>query len=251
MIMNLKEQQGRLLDMAIIIRNILEDNNIPYMIAFGTLLGAVRHRGFIPWDDDFDFYLFGDSYNEAMNALRLNLPSDLFLEDSKSEPLYFHAWSHVKDLNSIAICNQFPQDNVYSHQGLSVDLYIMYEMREKDVDLFRLKENLKYQQRKRNSGLISETEFEHTKNLLMKKIELEEYNQSNSVCDELVYGCMLEEKMMFHKEIFPLIKYDFENNKFYGPNNANSILTRIYGDYMRMPDESLRIPHYSKVERID
>ena len=89
--------QNRLLQMGKTVCNLLEENGVPYMIAFGTLLGAVRHEGFIPWDDDFDLFLFDDSYGKAIEVLRDNLPDDMFLEDENSEPLYFHAWAHVKD----------------------------------------------------------------------------------------------------------------------------------------------------------
>ena len=67
--------------MAVVIRDILESHNIPYFITYGTLLGAVRHQGFIPWDDDFDFYLFDDSYDKAIHALRAEMPVNMFLED--------------------------------------------------------------------------------------------------------------------------------------------------------------------------
>ena len=69
---DIKRVQERLLKMAKEIASILEDHDIPYQIAFGTLLGAVRHKGFIPWDDDFDFFLFDDSYEKAMEVLQKN-----------------------------------------------------------------------------------------------------------------------------------------------------------------------------------
>ena len=66
----LKKVQGRLLEMAKSICSILEKNDIPYMLAVGTLLGAVRHQGFIPWDDDFDIFIFDDVYEDAIKCLR-------------------------------------------------------------------------------------------------------------------------------------------------------------------------------------
>ena len=122
-IIDIKRVQKRLLEIGKNIATILESNNIPYIITFGTLLGAVRHGGFIPWDDDFDFFLFDDIYDKAIELLRKNLPNDMFLEDEKSELKYFHGWAHVKDMNSEVYCEQFPQDNLYNHHGLSVDLY--------------------------------------------------------------------------------------------------------------------------------
>ena len=79
--MDIKRVQNRLLEMGKVIADILERNNIPYMITFGTLLGAVRHGGFIPWDDDFDMFLFEDSYEKAMEVLSKELPMDMFLEN--------------------------------------------------------------------------------------------------------------------------------------------------------------------------
>ena len=110
-------------NVAKVAKEILEKHDIPYFITYGTLLGAVRHKGFIPWDDDFDFYLLDEYYNEAMDVLRNELPHDMFLENEDTEPLFFHGWAHVKDLNSVASCDLYPQDGHYAHHGISVDLY--------------------------------------------------------------------------------------------------------------------------------
>ena len=67
---DIRKVQQCLLRMAKEIAGVLEGNGIQYFIAYGTLLGAVRHQGFIPWDDDLDFYLFDDSYDRAIELLR-------------------------------------------------------------------------------------------------------------------------------------------------------------------------------------
>ena len=64
----MKQIQERLLSMAKSICGILENNEIPYMITLGTLLGAVRHGGFIPWDTDFDLHLFDESYDVKLDV---------------------------------------------------------------------------------------------------------------------------------------------------------------------------------------
>ena len=57
----------------------------------------------------------------------------------------------------------------------------------------------------------------------------------------------VKERFMFEKDIFPLKKYLFDGVEFWGPNDSNSILKHFYGDYMQLPSEENRLPHYSKV----
>lgn len=247
--LTLQETQNRLLEMGKTIHNILERNQIPYMIAYGTLLGAVRHKGFIPWDDDLDLFLFGDSYDRAITVLRNELPDDMFLEDSESEPKYFHSWAHVKDSKTFARCELFPQDNVYSHHGISIDLYNIYAMDEAEIDQFRLEENLKYYKRRYKIGMMEEAEF------FQKLCDIKERaallsSQKKIVRPRPAYGMVLNERVLYPEEIFPLRRYSFEDTEFYGPSNPDSILTRAYGEYMILPPEQNRVPHYSIVKRI-
>ena len=242
----IKKVQNRLLEMAIAISGILENHDIPYIITYGTLLGAVRNKGFIPWDDDFDFYLFEDTYQEAMNVLREELPQDMFLENEDSEPLYFHGWSHVKDMNSYVECDLFPQDNSYSHHGISVDLYKLSKVRKGNEELFRLNENIAYFERKRVKGFMTDAQFEEKVAAVRERIsQIKPVEEGAS--DEWTYLSVFID--WFEPEaLFPLKKYAFENTCFYGPNNADAQLTRRYGDYMTLPPENQRVPHYSVVK---
>lgn len=245
---DIKRVQNKLLDMAKRIAFILEKHDIPYMIAYGTLLGAIRHNGFIPWDDDFDFYLFDESYDTAMEYLRTELPNNMFLEDEKSEPLYFHSWAHVKDVNSIANCKEFPQDSLYAHKGISVDLYRTKKMKLSELESFLNDENEAYINRRLKNKLITTNEYnERIKKLNERRTFIKENPETR---DNIVYNLVPVYKCHSINEgdIFPLKKYSFENNVFLGPNNAEKILTMIYGDYMKLPPLEKRVCHYSIVE---
>lgn len=90
--------QKELLEMIKIIKNILEKNNIPYFIAFGSLIGVVKFQGFLPWDDDIDLFLFDDTYDKAIDCLEYELPSYLIVHGKKNDENYFLAWNSVKNI---------------------------------------------------------------------------------------------------------------------------------------------------------
>ena len=242
---DIKRVQKKLLEMGKNIASILEANNVPYIITFGTLLGAVRHGGFIPWDDDFDFFLFDDTYDAAIELLRKELPKDMFLEDEKSELKYFHGWAHVKDMNSEVYCEQFPQDNLYNHHGLSVDLFKCKRIHSSELLDYRIVEMEKYLKRKLDKGIMDLSSYNSQRDILKEAIEKEEKN--NPIEDSFIYGMAVKERFMFEKDIFPLKKYLFDGVEFWGPNDSNSILKHFYGDYMQLPSEENRLTHYSKV----
>lgn len=239
---DIKRVQARLLEMAVAIATALEKNNIPYEIAFGTLLGAVRHNGFIPWDDDFDFFLFDDTYEQAMNALAKELPSDMFLENEKTEPTYFHAWAHVKDLHSECKCDHYPHDELYSHHGISVDLYKIKRIKERDFAAFRYEQAVAYIERRKALGFINDDDFEK------RRKSYEERKAKDFVdSDRDILAYPFDIGKQYPEDVFPLKRYRIGNYDFWGPQNPDHILTMRYGDYMTLPPEEARLPHYSSV----
>ncbi len=251
---DVKCSQNRLLDMATIIEEILDKHDIPHTIIYGTLLGAVRNGGFIPWDDDFDFCIFDDVYDDAIRILRAEMPKDLFLEDKESEPLFFHAWAHVKDLKTEALNTAFLQDNAYAHKGLSVDLYRMKKVRLSDLYSETQKQVDIYIRRRRELGLMSDEEYKQrmTTNMEVKKRWFDAIHscalEQNPDGERFIYSNIYT-SFFVHEidDFFPLKKYEFENIEFWGPNKAEKMLTHWYGNYMELPPEDQRRSHYDKV----
>ena len=243
--------QKRLLQIAKEAVAILERHDIPYSMAYGTMLGAIRHKGFIPWDEDLDLWLFGDSYDLAMEYLRSELPKGYFLEDEKSEPNYFHAWSHVKDLNSISYSQGYPHDNSYAHKGLSLDLYRLNRVKECDLFQHLCDENKKYIERRRKLGLMSDEEYRQRIQALQETVKSEMYGREDS--DQEVYALLNPYKCKFLRlqDVHPLKKYPFEDTEFYGVCHADKILTDVYGDYMTPPPVEKRKKGHSSVVFLD
>ena len=96
----LRKAQMRMLEILKAVDAICRQNNIPYFIEAGTLLGSVRHGGFIPWDDDLDICVMRSDYNRLRGLLKENLPSSMVFQDAKTDPNYPLLIGKVRDTKS-------------------------------------------------------------------------------------------------------------------------------------------------------
>ncbi len=247
---DIQNAQRELLAMVKIVADILERNDIPYFIAFGTLIGAVRFGGFLPWDDDIDMFLFDETYDKAIACLENELPNHLIVHSEKNDPNYFLAWNSVKNTNTRVYDNNIynPDNKLLKYRCLGVDMYRLKKMKPHQIPQYKAEEAIKFFKRKRNCGMITEEFLQEQLNKIENDLKL---NTDSSILrnEEDVYCFILKLKNYFLAEhIFPLKKYKFEDIELYGPNNYDAVLTATFGDYAELPKYEERLPHLKKIE---
>jgi len=245
----LRKAQLRMLDILVEVDKICRKHNIPYWIDYGTLLGAVRHGGFIPWDDDVDICVMGDDYTRLRKALLNDLPEQFVFQDSKIDSNAFFYYGRVRDKNSYFY---YPYFVKLKEQGMCVDVF-----RVDKVVSPQMKEFVDYFFRR------SYREIHNYGNVAY-----------NSVLKRLIYkicayaihpfallGVWLTKKLtVFSKKhylalfttspgkwfiednVFPLTEVEFEGHRFFAPSNIDAHLKMRYGDYMNLPKEEDRKP---------
>ena len=238
----LREGQLRMLEILKCVDKICRKNNISYWLSSGTLLGAVRHGGFIPWDDDLDIEMLREDYMKLLPILRKELPSNYILQDAETEDFYPHLFVKVRDKKS-----KLKEESQYSfkYQGVFIDIFSL----EKSFSVLyllasKLYNNLCYR-------------FSHKKHFfkfnlfILKRFIypifrlISKLNHTTTL--RHTYG-MNYIKTRKKDEIFPLIEIPFEDSVFYAPHNYKAYLSRIFGDYMKIPDNKIS---HGNIEWID
>ena len=116
----LQETQLEILDEIV---RICEKYGLHYFLMFGTLIGAIRHKGFIPWDDDLDIGMPRDDYDKFMEVAKTELDERFYLQNSDTEPRYWLSFANVRKNNTLfdeASLAKMPED---IHKGIFVDIF--------------------------------------------------------------------------------------------------------------------------------
>lgn len=215
---------------------VCEKNNFKYILDAGTLLGAIRHKGFIPWDDDIDILMFREDYEKIVSAFKnTTRNSDIYAEyhrDKDTNSQYFIKIKHKKcPFLGVDI---FPLDTYGKHLSLKEQLKATNK-------ICKILKHLK----KEIDPNISNKE---TKTILTKTMKEKILLSSTNENGDFVYGVDFAHKLknwfLDRDIVLPLRKIQFEDSKYTTVNKPKEFLKNIYGDYMKYP-KKIKILHYS------
>lgn len=246
----IQEVQRVVLDMGVQVCRILERHGLPYFITNGTLIGAALYESFVPWDDDFDLFLFDDSYDEAMRVLAAELPSHLIVHGINNDPLYFPAWNRIKNLQSMAWDSGLynPDNRLLKYPCLSVDLYRIKKMPADGVDLYKTTEALAFFDKKRRFGIIDDAQYQAQVAPLQQKRQALEAQPSDPATGDVYMFMVMLKHALKPQDIFPLKRYTLDGLSLWGPQSSDALLSSLYGPgYQTIPAYEQRNTRFSQV----
>jgi len=248
----LRKLQLKMLGILEIVTEICDRNNIEYWLSGGTLLGAARHGGFIPWDDDIDIELLRPDYKKLLKVLHEELPSDLYLQ-TPADKGYRLLFSKVRDKYSV-VYEEDDDLNNYSEKGIYIDIFPeerSYKWLKNIVDFFY---GRAYRRIKRGMPFRSVRFcYEYSVSLLLYPIGFILMQLARAICavtkpDNILHSYGIGNTTNHDiKYLFPQSKIAFEGRMFSAPRNVDAYLTKQYGDYMKIPPEERRAIHFLKV----
>ena len=253
----LRALQLKKLDSLHEIERICEKHNLRFFLDYGTLLGAIRHGGYIPWDDDIDLSMPISDFNKFIKIAKTELDDRFFLQTADTDPPYSLPFMKIRTNNTTDLF--IPWKKYKIHQGLCLDIFQIYPLaRNKILRSIQYKAamvyKLSYKSRIFESKKIRAVQ--KVMHLLPRKFWafitipfFAKYSDEKAV----TYSHLIEEPKapILASDLFPLKKMRFEDKEYPVPANYHVYMTATYGDYMTPPPEAERIGHDGFIVDLD
>ena len=255
-ILSLEEIKQVELDILEYLHEICEKHDIKYFIDFGTLLGAVRHKGFIPWDDDMDLGMPRKDYEKFISICKKELPEHVILrlhDDNLGNTSIMDTSLQIPFGDEL--CSPFI--DIFPLDGYPDDRFY-YFIHTNKIKLYRALSKISVIDRLHDRDRGS---FENAIVSISKVLKLNKLLKTTTINNKLqnlikqydfetssIVGNVLgsyRERELARKEVFgePQL-LEFENLEISCHANPDEYLTKIYGDYMKLPEEAERKGHF-------
>lgn len=266
----LREYQMHILEMTKEVVAFFDNNGIGYSLSGGSILGAIRHKGFIPWDDDVDLNMPRNDYDRMVELFESQLGDRYYLQTPFKNPELGLMVTQIRKKGTVA---RRKYDWNSAECGLSIDIYIIENLydngfKRKIQELFSMAlsfaiSSIRYCNNKdlpKEIQMLEGRKMKYTKSKIIfgKIIKIIPLKTWIRWCDYWYSKCKdTDSKLVvipsgrkhFSNEIYKredmclFRKTEFETEYFNVPINAESYLTQFYGDYMKIPPKEQREQH--------
>lgn len=232
---------------------VCKKHNIKVCAFAGTILGAVRHQGFIPWDDDIDVALTRENYEKLLQVAPSEFKNQYFFQTIQTDPNYFFGYARLR--NSLTTGIIVGNDRLDYNNGIYLDIFVLDGKVDDDA---LLKKQLK--DRKKCTILLNYYKMGYpSKNIISRLIKyflkftycnvvsyqkqiakyekiITKYNASSNKVALMTHPYNFIRKYWCYRDDLESIQWvSFENIQIPIPQNAKSLLANMYGDYMKFP----------------
>ena len=243
-----RELQKYILDMLLAIDNVCREHGLDYYLIAGTMLGAVRHKGFVPWDDDADVAMPRKDYNEFVKHANEWLPERYELVSGLQDPMYPYQFARIQDKETTYILRRkfnfvgglrvdvFPLDGMTADHSAMVKHYRRYAIAKKllyysTIDPLKHGHGLRWAFTKLMHKFISQDWAHRHMNDVQREFD---YDRSPLVADH----DNAPNRGILPKEVYGKpTPIEFEGHQLMGVQDPDTYLRYCYGDYMKMPKQ--------------
>ena len=257
-----------LLDLLVKFDKICSDNNLTYFLDSGTALGAVRHGGFIPWDDDVDVAMPREDYEKLMVIGAKGLPDNLHLQTNETDPAYMMPFAKIRLGDTF-----FPEGGKgydrLKFQGIFIDVF-PYDKLPQDPEIARRRikksrfwyyvavfSRRDYPGKKLPQKILSAV-LHHMSDKTIARLHrfYKSYCTKYNASDSNLMTCFcwrMSQKRTYlfeESELLPTQRMSFEGKSLSMMNKPHEYLQKMFGDYMKLPPEKDRKTHLTGAFRV-
>ena len=248
----LHEVQQEILDEIV---RICKKNNLIYFLVGGTLLGAVRHKGFIPWDDDLDIGMPRKDYEKLLEILPKELNEKYLVDNKETNKKYYLVFTKIRKKDTIFEENT--QIKYTGPKGIWIDIFPFDDSKNTKNKMVAIQRRVYYFFRAitlyKNKmyadniikKIVGKLLFlsNHCLLSIQDKIIRLQNNKNGKAMINLASTYDYKRELFNKDAFFPVKELEFEGKLYNVPNDYDKVLSQVFGDYMKLPPKEQQVTH--------
>ena len=253
----LKHLQEVQLEMFKYLIQICDENNIQYFIYGGSLLGTIRHQGFIPWDDDIDIIMFREEFEKLNKIFEKDIDEKYRFINVLNEETYHYTWGRL--LLKGTVFKEWWGDQVDYTPNIFVDIFCLdnipnnkfkrfiHKWKSFTLNQLTMYAFIKFDNESKLKEIFQQSIYYILKIIPVSPYSIKkkcvesftkyQYDDCDEICD---FPAICQMPVYYKTDWLPAKKGTFEGIEVPIPNNYDKVLTRTYGNYMELPPEDKR-----------